>query len=598
MKTTYLLLVAAMLLVMPSCTEWLKEVPQDRYSAENYYDGDASLVAGASGCYLPLANSDGLYKSNFPIQVDAYADCGFASQGGNNSAQQFTEGQLDADHARIKGLWREHYSAIARCNTFIYRVEHQSRNIKDQALKNRTLGEARFIRALLYFNLVRCFGEVPLREKRVTDYQNETHIPVSRRKDIYDFIIQDLIFAETNCWNYDETRGEFTNHKGRVTSLAATALLAKVYMHIASSVRVAYTPGFNDMGVTGICDGYKNGYEASDARKYYELCEQACVRGLAHPDFYLEPVWKDLWDIKNRFSKEFLFSTQYAGQAGYYGKLPSQFLPKDCKYGAAGSTSNGIQAIFRPFLAVRGENPTGLTLPLDTADLRYRHGLLLEIPYWSRPDSIMRFEYFKSTETKPTKVDASYYLWTKLNNTSPVFVRKNYKGEVKYYNMCVHYAKYQDPESPDQNSSRTGFPILRSVDLCLLLGEAKAELSGNPSDGFAAFNMARDRTRDEGRIELSDEYIDTFPGETKMDRFREYVMRERLMEFFGEADRYFTLQRMGAYIRKCNLVADKATCDKPDAKKKRNLESKYYWWPIPNDEINSNNMISENAPGY
>ena len=108
----------------------------------------------------------------------------------------------------------------------------------DDELKNRIIGEAKFLRALHYFNLVRCFGEVPLRLEPV-EPGNDQGLPVSPIIEIYDAIITDLDYASIHCWGRNEVRGNYVNDLGRVTDTAANALLAKVYTRIASCKRTA-----------------------------------------------------------------------------------------------------------------------------------------------------------------------------------------------------------------------------------------------------------------------------------------------------------------------------------------------------------------------
>ena len=96
----------------------------------------------------------------------------------------------------------------------------------------------RFLRGLHYFNLVRCFGAVPLRTNPIDSGTSEglekSPIPI-----IYNQVIADLEFAAQNCWQRQETRNNEINDLGRATSAAANGLLAKVYLRIASCIRTA-----------------------------------------------------------------------------------------------------------------------------------------------------------------------------------------------------------------------------------------------------------------------------------------------------------------------------------------------------------------------
>lgn len=567
----YLKYLGIAFIFLTSCS--LKEEPVDAYAAENFYNGNQSLVTGINGCYKPLT-ADVYFGASFRRNIEYWADVCNGAADGFNGNQGFYAGQITPTHANIRGMWSQIYGMIARCNTFLYRVDNAV-NITNDTVKTRVMAEARFLRAYNYFNLVRCWGEVPLRKSYFTDYQNQANIPLSTRKEIYDFIIEDLKYAEKYCWNYNQTQAGFTNDIGRITSLSATTLLAKVYLTIASSVRVAYTPGFTDNGVSGMCDGYKKGYTADSSLAYYKLCQAACQRGIAHPDFYIEPVFANLWKIENRSNKEFLFSTQYANAAGYYNSMPSNYLPAYCTLGSTSSNTDATLQFDYRFLKQDVGNSSLQNFPIDTADVRFKEGCLLSYQRYDLPLSKYYFQYFDA-RTPSSK--------TKYMN----YVRYDNGVRISAQSMLC-FKKFQDPASPDKNSSRTGYPILRSVDLLLMLGEANAEITGLPADGYAAFNIARARGAGSGRLELNDALIASFSGATTMDKFREFVMRERLIEFAGEGDRLFTLYRMGAFLTKCNQMA---TINSNKIRAWNN-----YYWPISQEEIDGNNLVQQ-YPGY
>lgn len=124
----------------------------------------------------------------------------------------------------LRDFFAGEYIAIRRANEVI--AIDESIEFDNPAAKLALIGEARFLRALHYFYLVRTFGEVPLYlgGESPEDYSKT---PVSSIEDIYSSIIEDLQFAMANV-------GEF-KIMGRADSTAAEALLSKVYLHLASS---------------------------------------------------------------------------------------------------------------------------------------------------------------------------------------------------------------------------------------------------------------------------------------------------------------------------------------------------------------------------
>lgn len=115
-------------------------------------------------------------------------------------------------------LWEHWYKSIGRATQAIEYTEKYG--LTDQAYKNRLIGEARFLRALNYFYLVRGWGDIPLQ-----------HIDLIERKpkaEVYKFIEDDLLFAIANLplkSNYE------AKNLGRATKGAAQGLLSKVYLY-------------------------------------------------------------------------------------------------------------------------------------------------------------------------------------------------------------------------------------------------------------------------------------------------------------------------------------------------------------------------------
>ena len=550
---TYKIFIVLLAATFSACS--LDEKPIDFLGADTFYTKDNDVVMSINGCYESL-KSDNYYGNLFVSSLFASADYGQGNTG-QNSTQQFTRADYTGEQLQIVAMWAAIYKSIGRVNTTIYRTQNAP-GITDE-LKNRILGEARFIRALNYFNLVRSFGEVPLRVKPVENFDTDIHIPVSKREEIYKQIVEDLKFAELNCWNRNETRNGIVNNIGRATSLGATTLLAKVYLHIASSARIANTPGYIDSSPVdgvGVCETY---ISYTNYKQYYDSCLQACNKGIAHSDFALETDWKNLWNVAtNKNPKEYIFSIQSSADAGYGNRYPFLFLPRGSVLGGSTSSQGGLNRFVAEFVNV---------MSFDTADYRWKSGFVLEINFRNNtPAEVWKF-----------KNGAGLY-YGKVSNTTATGGGSN----------RLAAAKWNDPATADVATSRCEFSVLRSVDLYLMKGEAQAEITEIPADGYSAINTVRSRV---AAPVLDDVLLNKFAGANQMEKFREFIMKERLMEFAAEGDRWFTLLRMGKLITKAQIIVNKGNANKKRVKKN-------YYWPISQEEINSNNMVNSNSPGY
>lgn len=126
----------------------------------------------------------------------------------------------------FNNIWNGYYAGIARANQAMQALNASS---FDATVKNRLLGEVRFIRGMYYFNLVRFFGGVPLILKVATATEaNNPEFQTRATKDqVYAAVIDDLQFAVDNL----PLKGDAATETGRANKGAAEAFLAKVYLY-------------------------------------------------------------------------------------------------------------------------------------------------------------------------------------------------------------------------------------------------------------------------------------------------------------------------------------------------------------------------------
>ena len=122
----------------------------------------------------------------------------------------------------IDAMWTRFYKTIGRANQSIRYTENYG--LTDQSYKNRLVGEAKFLRALHYFWLVRMFGDVPIQEID----NSESWVTRRPKADVYAYIEQDLLDAINLLPNKNQYPSA---DLGRATKGAAQGLLAKVYLY-------------------------------------------------------------------------------------------------------------------------------------------------------------------------------------------------------------------------------------------------------------------------------------------------------------------------------------------------------------------------------
>tara|TARA_R110002096_G_scaffold33736_1_gene97101 strand:+ start:206 stop:1639 length:1434 start_codon:yes stop_codon:yes gene_type:complete len=198
--------------------EFLKESPVDRFVIGNFYSSQSDAEAAVAAVYQKLYD---IYERNMFILNELPADTEKNGLGMPNQYLQNLEYlRHTSENQFTRVMWQQNYDGIARANTAIINIPAIE---MDETMKARLIAEAKFLRGLYYFNLVRFYGDVPLILK--LESVEDALGPRIATAEVYQQIIKDLTDAENSLpTNYSE------NDMGRVTKGAAKILLGKVYL--------------------------------------------------------------------------------------------------------------------------------------------------------------------------------------------------------------------------------------------------------------------------------------------------------------------------------------------------------------------------------
>lgn len=208
---------------IPGCDDFLKEAPKSNITNESFFLSDQDAIASVNAVYNALRDAN-LYRQEYWYHVHIGTDIAIINPAErNDAAQEISKYTVNPTTSRIAGVWASYYDGIARANSTIQNISGNEAINADIA--KRVVGEAKFLRALFYFNLVRFWGGVPV----VTEvFNSPDEIPNFSRiseEEVYSQIISDLKDAEAALpASYD------SEDVGRATSGAASALLGKVYL--------------------------------------------------------------------------------------------------------------------------------------------------------------------------------------------------------------------------------------------------------------------------------------------------------------------------------------------------------------------------------
>ncbi len=224
MKYILVITVLIFLVIATSCKKELELAPHQIYY-DNFYQSEEDALSAVNSVYDVLGSVN-LYSSYlWLIQDIGSDDCSARATLNDPNLHEFNTYKIQASNNYLARIWQSSYLGISRANVVLEKVP----GIRmDSVKRDRITGEARFLRALYYFNLVRLFGEVPLVTVPVSpDLNSEEIYPAKSSVDaIYSLIVEDLNQAAATL----PARYTNANDKGRSTSGASLGLLSKVYL--------------------------------------------------------------------------------------------------------------------------------------------------------------------------------------------------------------------------------------------------------------------------------------------------------------------------------------------------------------------------------
>ncbi len=226
MKTTHKIFIFALLLSIYSCSDDnLDLYPKTAITEGNFYQTEDQFILAVNDVYRQMVRTytaGGIADIYGELRSDnTYIE--FIG-GSSNSAENISNFNIPTNDLDTENAWENAYNSIFICNDVLNRLENTSVEFSSESLKNRLMAEATFVRALIYFNMVRVWGDIPLVLTPLSPEEGYEYL----REDsdvVYEQIITDLLYAKSNL-----PEKYILDNIGRVTKYGATAVLAKVYL--------------------------------------------------------------------------------------------------------------------------------------------------------------------------------------------------------------------------------------------------------------------------------------------------------------------------------------------------------------------------------
>ncbi len=291
----YIVVVIMGVIALSGCNSFLNQKPQDFVSSSTFYKNSNQIDEALNGAYNGFQTLYGTGTAFWAMAEERSDNTTFeynVADRGSLQREQIDYFMVTTDNNYIRDVWSSIYNTVEQCNTILDQVNNVKMASSD---KNQVIGQAEFIRALCYFNLVRLWGNVPLITKAITSPDQTSTIKQATPSQVYDQIIKDAKDAASKlpaAWPSDQV--------GRVTQGAANTLLGDVYM---------------TMGQPGNTSNYNN------AVSYFNKVIQSGT-------YSLMPDYAQLWDPANKNNSESIFEIQFnASIQGEWSSYIYTFAP-------------------------------------------------------------------------------------------------------------------------------------------------------------------------------------------------------------------------------------------------------------------------------
>ncbi len=250
MKLLYTLTLAFLLLIVTSCSDFLDEGLEGTYSNATFYKTQNHAELALTGIYniaAFISNNNALWVFGDVASDDAIRG---GKAGDFVDVQYIDDFNYTRSNTALDMIWKHYYEGISRANYLLYYGPDIAMN---ETLKAKLLGEARFLRAYFYFNLVNIFGEIPLKTNPPLN-EAEIYKAKSPVADIYEQIETDLVAAKN-------VLPKTSSVVGHITRGAAWGMLAKTYLYQEKwTEALEAADSVVDMGIYSLERVYKNNF--------------------------------------------------------------------------------------------------------------------------------------------------------------------------------------------------------------------------------------------------------------------------------------------------------------------------------------------------
>jgi len=477
-------LMAITTVLFTSCQKYLETDSPSTFTNDYVFSHEYDMFNAVKGVYALFTRDEGYstrlsyyYTMNSDVEVVSGS-----SDGGKCDIGEFTANTANAE---ILKPWNNLYLAINRANECIKGIKNSSLYTTNANVK-QLYGEAIALRAQLYYELVRNWGDVPFQTAPTVAGDN-FYMPRTDRDTILTHVINDLIAVEPDMYYADQmSEGIERMNRGFVQGLIARLSLARGGYALRSDAGTVMSMKRNE----------------TDYKNYYQIANKYCKMLVASSKHKLEPVFDNIFKNECKFVcpknsdvlYEIAFPATTGGEVGYFNGI--KILAGTHVYGAASG-----QVTFQP----------SYFYSFDTTDTRLPSTCAL----YSFDATLKQVIGSPAGGIRPAK-------WSKTFMSSPQGA-----ASTKYTGI--------------------NWPVMRYSDVLLMLAETENEINGGPTDvAKSMLTLVRQRAFPESQWATKvTQYIAN--ASTDKATFFNAIVNERAWEFGGECLRKFDLIRWNLY---------------------------------------------------
>ncbi|MBD1362428.1 RagB/SusD family nutrient uptake outer membrane protein [Mucilaginibacter sp. ZT4R22] len=235
MKKKFIAIVclASLVAISPACKKsFLQESDPNAITLENNFKSPNDVLLAVNGIYESLRSSNNIGESS-DLWTDQRSDDTGTNDNQSNAGEpfQFNNFSILPSNTYLKSHWVSLYGTVTRANVVLSHIDAVP--FTDQNLKLQYTAEAKFLRALVYFHLVRLWGDVPLVTKQLSSTEVAAATFREKQAVVYAQIVGDLTEVINNSPLPNLQTGAGV---GRTSKAAANALLGQVYLTMATTL--------------------------------------------------------------------------------------------------------------------------------------------------------------------------------------------------------------------------------------------------------------------------------------------------------------------------------------------------------------------------